>query len=152
MKENDQKDQCLLRSIRPRNLLSFGPETPALKLEALNILIGPNGSGKSNLIEALALIRATPVVPQNSSADILGVLRRGGGAQAWIWQGAKNQQATIELVINNPKGKQPQHAACPLESRQALPLALEHRQDRRVKWVRGKEPLLCSVGVLVAVS
>lgn len=109
MKETDQKDHRVLRSIRPQNLLSFGPETPALELEALNVLIGPNGSGKSNLIEALALMRATPVAPQTTtlSGDVRGVLRRGGGAQEWIWQGAKDEPATVELVINYPKGKQP---------------------------------------------
>src|SRR6185503_9053306 len=108
MKESDQKDQRVLRSIKPQNLLSFGPETPALELETLNVLIGPNGSGKSNLIEALCLMRATPAQPQaTSNADVRGVIRRGGGAQEWIWQGAKNQPATVELVVNNPKGKQP---------------------------------------------
>ena len=79
MKESDQKDHRVLRSIKPVNLLSFGPETPALELEALNVFIGPNGSGKSNLIEALALMRATPYgrnVP--SSGDVRGVLRRAG--------------------------------------------------------------------------
>ena len=108
MKEIDQKDHRVLRSIKPANLLSFGPETPALELEALNVLIGPNGSGKSNLIEALCLMRATPAQPQaTSNADVRGVIRRGGGAQEWIWQGAKNEPGTVELVINNPKGKQP---------------------------------------------
>lgn len=108
MKESDQNDHRVLRSIKPLNLLSFGPETPALELQALNLFIGPNGSGKSNLIEALALMRATPVAPETTlSRDVRGVLRRGGGAQEWIWQGAKNQPATVELVINNPKGKQP---------------------------------------------
>jgi len=108
MKESDQKDHRVLRSIKPQNLLSFGPETPALELEALNVLIGPNGSGKSNLIEALCLMRATPAQPQaTSNADVRGVIRRGGGAQEWIWQGAKDEPATVELVINNPTGKQP---------------------------------------------
>ena len=43
-----------LRSIRLQNILSFGPDTPELTLEPLNVLIGPNASGKSNLIEALS--------------------------------------------------------------------------------------------------
>jgi len=108
MKESDQKDHRVLRSIKPVNLLSFGPETQPFKLEPLNVFIGPNGSGKSNLIEALALMRATPVAPQTMlSGDVRGVLHRGGGAQEWIWQGAKNEPATVELIINNPKGKQP---------------------------------------------
>jgi AAA15 family ATPase/GTPase len=47
----------LLR-IKLENLLSFGPDSPALELENLNILIGSNGCGKSNLIEAIALLLA----------------------------------------------------------------------------------------------
>jgi predicted ATPase len=108
MKQNQPNDARLLREIRPVNLLSFGPETEALPLESLNVLIGPNGAGKSNLIEALALMRATPIPAQsNSNADARGVVRRGGGVQEWIWKGAKDQAASIELVVHNPKGKQP---------------------------------------------
>ena len=70
----------LLHAITLRGLLSFGPDTPALPLANLNILIGPNGSGKSNLIEALALLRAAP-------GDLRSVVRRGGGVSEWIWKG-----------------------------------------------------------------
>jgi len=105
MKENP--DDRLLREIRLTNLLSFGSKTEALPLERLNVLIGPNGAGKSNLIEALALMRATPVLPQTTSnADVRGVLRRGGGAGEWIWKGAKGKSASLELVVSNPKGSQ----------------------------------------------
>ncbi|MGA2175128.1 MAG: AAA family ATPase [Verrucomicrobiota bacterium] len=108
MKENQELDKCLLREIRLTNLLSFGPDTAALPLENLNVLIGPNGAGKSNLIEALALMRATPVPSQaTSNSDVRGVVRRGGGAAEWIWKGAKGLAAKVALVVNNPKGKQP---------------------------------------------
>ena len=108
MKQNVQNDCRLVRQIKPSNLLSFGPNTPALKLESLNVFIGPNGSGKSNLIEAVALMRATPVLSQTSSnGDVRGVLRRGGGAHEWIWKGAMDEPASVELVVKNPKGKQP---------------------------------------------
>jgi predicted ATPase len=108
MKQDQPSDARLLREIRLTNLLSFGPKTAALPLENLNVLIGPNGAGKSNLIEALALMRATPVSAQTTSnGDVRGVLRRGGGAQEWIWKGAKGQTASVELIVNNPKGKQP---------------------------------------------
>ena len=104
MKENLDR---LLQEIRLTNLLSFGPEAEALPLERLNVFIGPNGAGKSNLIEALALMRATPVLPQaTSSADVRGVLRRGGGAGEWVWKGARGNPASVELVVNNPKGSQ----------------------------------------------
>ncbi|MGD0093396.1 MAG: AAA family ATPase [Planctomycetota bacterium] len=86
----------MVRQIKLQNLLSFGPETPPLPLENLNILIGPNGSGKSNLIEALALIRSTP-------GDMRAVVRRGGGTAEWIWKGQMIAPATIELVANGPK-------------------------------------------------
>src|SRR6266446_5205740 len=103
MTPKTDQDNRLLREIRLTNLLSFGPETESLALERLNVLIGPNGAGKSNLIEALALLRATPVLPQaTSNADVRGILRRGGGAAEWIWKGAKTRPATIEAVVNNP--------------------------------------------------
>jgi predicted ATPase len=108
MKENRDQDTRLLLEIRLTNLLSFGPETEALPLEGLNVFIGPNGAGKSNLIEALALVRATPIMPQSTSnADVRGVLRRGGGVEEWIWKGARGKPASVELVVNNPKGSQP---------------------------------------------
>jgi predicted ATPase len=107
MKNNLNQDTRVVREIRLRNLLSFGPETEALPLERLNVLIGPNGSGKSNLIESLAMMRATPVLPQSTSnADVRGVLRRGGGATEWIWKGAKDEPAAVDLVVANPKGSQ----------------------------------------------
>lgn len=53
-------DKRFLRSLRPRNFLSFGPESPELELQALNVLIGPNGSGKSNLLEAITILQAAP--------------------------------------------------------------------------------------------
>ncbi|MDE0448831.1 MAG: AAA family ATPase [Spirochaetaceae bacterium] len=52
-------------------LLSFGPEGIDLPLQPLNVLIGPNGSGKSNLLEVLALLRASPInlpAPETSPA------------------------------------------------------------------------------------
>lgn len=108
MKTSDDQNTRLVREIRLTNLLSFGPEPASLPLERLNVLIGPNGAGKSNLIEALALLRAAPVPAQAASAaDIRGIVRRGGGAQEFIWKGAKNEAATIDVVIDNPKGRQP---------------------------------------------
>jgi predicted ATPase len=53
-------DKRFLRTIRPRNILSFGPETPEMGLKSLNVLIGPNGSGKSNLIEVIGLLQSAP--------------------------------------------------------------------------------------------
>ena len=96
MMKNSDPDKRVLREIRLQNLLSFGPETESLPMENLNIFIGPNGAGKSNLIEALALMRATPVLPQApSNADVRSVVRRGGGAAEWIWKGAPGKAAAL---------------------------------------------------------
>lgn len=93
-------NSIVLRQITPRSLLSFGPNTEPLTLENLNILIGPNSAGKSNLLEAIALMRSAP-------DDIRGVVRRGGSIKDWLWKGEKQAKASIDLVINNPKGSQP---------------------------------------------
>lgn len=90
----------LLHSVTLRGLLSFGPDTPVLPLENLNIFIGPNGSGKSNFIEALALMRAAP-------GDLRNVVRRGGGVSEWIWKGSPKDVASIDVVFDNPDGTQP---------------------------------------------
>jgi len=103
MSEAKKRDHRLLTEIRLDNLLSFGPGSPALPLEALNVLIGPNGSGKSNLIEAVALMRAT-------HADLQKVLRQGGGSAEWIWKGARRDRAAVEFVVKQRDVlKRPKH-------------------------------------------
>jgi predicted ATPase len=78
-----------LKSIRPVNLLSFGPNTEEIELRPLNILIGPNGSGKSNLIEVVRLLHYLP------DKDPWSVVLNTGGVDEWIWQGKdKNDKAT----------------------------------------------------------
>lgn len=96
----DRDPQQLLHSLTLRNLLSFGPTTAPLALGSLNLLIGPNGSGKSNLIEAVALLRAT-------SNDLRAVVRRGGGVSEWIWKGRPRETASIDALVGNPGGTQP---------------------------------------------
>ena len=90
----------MLRQVTLTNLLSFGPEPVTLELQNLNILIGPNGSGKSNLIEAISLLRSTPVSGRNSKRDVEGVVQRGGGISEWIWKGALGEAASIEAVVS----------------------------------------------------
>jgi predicted ATPase len=85
----------LIREIRLENLLSFGPESPALALGPLNVLIGPNGSGKSNLIDALSLLQAAPL-------ELAKPVWTGSGIREWLWKGASNPIATIEALIENP--------------------------------------------------
>lgn len=83
-----------LQAVTLRNLLSFGPDSPTTPLGPLNVLIGPNGAGKSNLIEALALLRATP-------SDVRSVIVRGGGTSEWIWKGNPKATATIDALIGD---------------------------------------------------
>ena len=95
-------DAPFISEIRIANLLSFGPKILSLPLGPLNVLIGPNGAGKSNLIEALALMRATPVSPDaGGNGDVRSVLRRGGGVGEWIWKGDKSANASVSLEIWN---------------------------------------------------
>jgi len=94
-------DKRFLRTIRARNILSFGPSSPELELQSLNVLIGPNGSGKSNLIEAVAVLQAAP-------GNLLDPIQTGGGINEWLWKGAEQTPvAEIEATIYNPQGKMP---------------------------------------------
>lgn len=93
----------MIKSVKLTNLLSYGPDSPELELRPLNVLIGPNGSGKSNLIEAIGLLRATPT---NFAQPVKGI--EGGGVAEWLWKGAsKAKEATLEVIIDYPKGKMP---------------------------------------------
>ncbi|MFA5206543.1 MAG: AAA family ATPase [Lentisphaeria bacterium] len=92
----------LLKSLKIKNMLSFGLDTPALELKPLNILIGSNGIGKSNFIEAVGLLQAAP-------KDIALPLR-GSGVQDWLWKGDSmwpRNVATVEAIVENLEGKQP---------------------------------------------
>lgn len=82
-----------IKSIRLSGFLSFAPESVAVELRNLNVLIGPNGSGKSNLIEAFELLHATPTAFANA-------IRDGGGAEEWLWKGKGGiPEATIEATL-----------------------------------------------------
>ena len=88
----------LLRRLRISGLLSFGPKGIDLPLEPLNVLIGPHGSGKSNLLEILALLRATP-------RGLLDPVRRGSVGE-WFWKGRESSvDAAVDAVIHFPLGK-----------------------------------------------
>jgi predicted ATPase len=87
--------QPFLKSIRPVNLLSFGPDTEEIELRPLNILIGPNGSGKSNLIEIIGLLKELP------DKDPWSVVKRSG-ADEWFWKDGKYKRtdASIDALIS----------------------------------------------------
>lgn len=97
------KGPRLIKQIQLTNLLSFGPDTPPLELQSLNVLIGPNASGKSNLLESIALLQATPVSSDASNSNLRGVLRRGGGISEWIHKGHKNEPAHLHFLVNRPQ-------------------------------------------------
>ena len=86
-------DHPLIKSITPRGLLSFGPDTPPLELGMLNVLIGPNASGKSNLFDVLGLVRSIP-------SDLQECVGGGGGARSWLWESDAAQEPYLELVMN----------------------------------------------------
>jgi len=81
-----------LKSIRPVNLLSFGPDTPEIELRPLNILIGPNGSGKSNFIEIIGLLKELP------DKDPWSTVLETGGVDEWIWKGSKAPAPLIGAI------------------------------------------------------
>ena len=105
-------DKPAITSLHIQNLLSFGPDSPKIALEPLNVLIGPNGSGKSNLIEVLALLQNTP-------RDLATPIREGGGIVEWLWKLPPARQkaarsfptATIEVTAN------PAHLTGPIDYR-----------------------------------
>lgn len=82
-----------LKSIRPVNLLSFGPDTEEIELRPLNILIGPNGCGKSNLIEVVGLLNKLP--EKDPWYPVIG----SGGAGEWIWKGKNTQEIPTSLSV-----------------------------------------------------
>jgi predicted ATPase len=98
--------KLLLRSIRLKNLLSYGSEGETLELEPLNVLIGPNASGKSNLIDAISVLAAAP-------RDLFKPFWEGGGTSEWLWKGSlKLPRAELEALVEYRQG--------PLQYRLAL--------------------------------
>jgi predicted ATPase len=99
--EQQQQRKLALASIRPANLLSFAPDTPALPLEPLNILIGANGSGKSNLLDAIGLLQAAALGELTDR-----IVKRGGGVADWIWRGkGAENTAKLEVEVRYPGNK-----------------------------------------------
>ena len=96
-----------IKSITPRGLLSFGPDTPPIELRPLNVLVGPNASGKSNLIDLLRLVRSLP-------SDMQAPIRGGGGIEGWSWRGrAPNTEPStdpsLELITSPLSSFEPCH-------------------------------------------
>jgi predicted ATPase len=99
--------RSFLKSIRPVNLLSFGPNTEKIELRPLNILIGPNGSGKSNLIEVVRLLHYLP------DKDPWSVVLSTGGVNEWIWKGEKGKATRSGLQVDFSLGDGPRNGRAP---------------------------------------
>lgn len=86
-----------IHSLQLQNFLSYGSEGEKIELQPLNVLIGSNASGKSNLIEAIALLKATPT-------DLVAPIRQGGGISDFLWKGEKGiPTAKIEAILDYPE-------------------------------------------------
>lgn len=130
MTQASNKEKPLIREIALRNVLSYGPQTAPISLSSLNVLIGANGSGKSNLIEAIALLRATPNATE--PRDLRTIISRGGGISDWIWKGNPDEAASIEAIIGNPRGNQPvRHALTFRAENQAFRLVDERIENEK---------------------
>ncbi|MEZ5355945.1 MAG: AAA family ATPase [Bryobacteraceae bacterium] len=93
--------KTFIRSLSPKNVLSFGPDSGKIELTALNVLIGANGSGKSNLLEVVELLRAT-------AGDLARRVREGGGVEEWLWKGPGDvREAKLQAEIEYPAGRMP---------------------------------------------
>jgi len=83
-----------IHKLRLENFLSYGSEGEEIELQPLNVLIGANTSGKSNLIEALGILRATPI-------DLPAPFRQGGGVSEFLCKGTKEAAvAKIKAIVN----------------------------------------------------
>lgn len=113
-----------LQSVRLRRLLSFGPESEAVALRPLNVLIGPNASGKSNFIEAIGLLHAAP-------KDMAPTIREGGSIGAWLWKGEPNAVAEIDVVLSYKEGWNLRHHLAFTELAQRLDIVDERIENEK---------------------
>jgi len=121
----------VFKSIRLRNILSFGPEGMEVDLRPLNILIGPNGVGKSNLIEAVSLLRSLP-------RDFAEPIRQGGGIAQWLHKsggGAGDVRASIEVVVGRIAGRELLHHIAVVRRDDRPEISGEHMRQQEAKKV-----------------
>ena len=83
-----------IHKIKLTNFLSYGSDGEEIELQPLNVLIGRNSAGKSNLIEAISILKATPI-------DLPAPFRQGGGINEFLWKGERsNSIANIDIILN----------------------------------------------------
>ena len=106
MPDENRNTPILIKKLGLRNFLGFGDTGVNVELHSLNVIIGPNGSGKSNFIEAIDLIRSTPITSESS--NLLATIRDGGGVRDWLWKGTEPPPcAAIDAVFENREGSSP---------------------------------------------
>ena len=104
----------LIQKIELRNFMSFGPDSPAVELGPLNVLIGPNGSGKSNLVSAIDFLRQVPT-------GFRGVFQGRGDPRDLVWKGASmGEEVSLAVDIT------PEEVAQELRYRVAFKLVDSH--------------------------
>ncbi len=125
----------LIRTLEVQNFLSYGSGGEPIELQPLNVLIGPNASGKSNLLEAIAILRAT-------ATDLTAPIRQGGGIAEWLWKGAAAKgpvTAKIEATLSHPPKTVPlRYRLCFTEVGQRIELVDEGIEDE-IRTERGAE-------------
>jgi len=118
--------QRFIHKIKLQNFLSYGSDGEEIELQPLNVLIGRNTSGKSNLIEAISILKATPI-------DLPAPFRQGGGIKEFLWKGkGSNSIANIEIILNYPErhGKNLHYKLSLTEVGQRLELVDEFLQNK----------------------
>lgn len=115
-----------IKSIKIRNLLSFGPDMDALPLLPLNIMIGANGSGKSNFLEAISLLQAAPKALNKP-------IRDAGGISEWLWKGGQNgMEASVEVLVDGIETPMPlRHRISMVESAHRIEINQEIIENER---------------------
>ncbi len=72
-------------AIKLSNFLSFGPDSPIVPLQNLNVMIGSNGSGKSNFVEVLEILKRTKY-------DLGRFLNSRGAFSDWKFRNAEESE------------------------------------------------------------
>ena len=90
----------LIKRIELKNFLSFGPESPAVELGPLNVLIGPNGSGKSNLVNALSFLHRLPEGLEQARTVL-------GDPSTVVWNGKGSEFALSVDLGSHPSESSP---------------------------------------------
>ena len=81
----------MLKSLKIKNLLSFGPEGVDVELRPLNVLVGPNGSGKSNFLSAIRILQRIP-------DDVSQFWKSANQLDDWFWSG--NATENVSLIVS----------------------------------------------------